>query len=71
MPSLRRSPSVARVVGVPAQKIAIVNPSFSANLGRSRAAINAPATSQGLPMKAQGPAASSISFRPSHGEAGA
>ena len=58
-PMAQNISSVPRREGVPAQKIAMVSPSFSSSLGRKRRALRAAAASHGFPMKTQGAGASS------------
>ena len=67
----RNIASVPSVVGVPAQNMAMVSPSFSSSWGLRARALPAAATSQGLPMNTHGPGASSTRPSPSQGLAGA
>ena len=69
---MRRSiSSVPRVDGVPAQKKPIVRPRLRSSDSRSGRVFATAPTSQGLPMKTQGPSAASIRSSASQGLAGA
>jgi hypothetical protein len=71
MPIALSISSVPIVDGVPAQKRAMVSPSFESSSGLIRRALFAAAMSQGFPIITHGPGASSTIARPSQGLAGA